>query len=65
MGKINLDAYFMKNDQKTQVRVCNSLEDIAEAEEVNRHMREVVRDYRYRALKSRQLACRLILDRNR
>ena len=64
MGKINLDDYFQKNDPE-KVRICDSPEDIAAAEEFNKKMREVVRDYKYRAAKSRQLARKSILDRSR
>ena len=63
MKEINLDDYFEKTEFKG--RVCNSPEEIAETLRINEKMREVVKDYKYRAAKSRQLARRLILDRSR
>ena len=65
MVKINLDNYFGKSDQEAKVHVYDSPEDIAATKEFNKKMREVVRDYKYRAAKSRELARRLILDRPR
>ena len=65
MGKINLDDYFEKSDWGTKVRICNSPEDIAEAEKINQHMRKVVRDYRSRAALSWQMARKTFLNRCR
>ena len=56
MTQEELDKYFAKSDIETKVRVLNSPEDIAEAERFNKRMRKVVREYRYRAALSRQLA---------
>ena len=63
MEKINLDDYFEKSEFKG--RICDSPEEIEETLKINEKMREVVRDYKYRAAKSRELARRLILDRPR
>ena len=63
MEKINLDDYFEKSEFKG--RICDSPEEIEETLKINEKMREVVRDYKYRAAKSRELARRLILDRSR
>ncbi len=63
MKKINLDDYFQKFEFKG--RICDSPEELAETEELNKKMRVVVRDYNYRAAKSKKLAHRLILDRCR
>ena len=65
MEKINLDDYFEKSDLETKGRICDSPEDIAEAEEFNRHMRKVVRDYRRRAAISWQKARGLVLRSHR
>ena len=65
MEKINLDDYFEKSDLETKMRICDSPEDIAEAEEVNRRMREVVRDYRRRAAISWQKARGFVFQNNR
>ena len=56
MKKTDLDKYFAKSDIETKVHVLNSPEDIAETERINKEMRKVVREYRYRAALSRQLA---------
>ena len=63
MEKSILDDYFEKSEFKG--RICDSPEEIEETLKINRHMREVVRDYRYRSAKSRELARGLILDRSR
>ena len=65
MGKINLDDYFQTSDWENKGKPLDSPEDIARAEEINQYTRKVVRDYRYRAAKSRWLARGLILDRGR
>lgn len=51
--KINLDEYFQKSEFKGHI--CNSPEEIEETLRINDKMKEVVRDYKYRAAKSRQL----------
>jgi len=61
MEKINLDDYFLKSDSETKVQICNSTEEIAETEEFNKKMRKVIRDYKYRAVKSWQSARKTIL----
>ena len=61
MGKI-LDKYFEKFEFKG--RICDSPEEIAETEEMNKKMREVVRDYRHRATLSWEKARGLILRNN-
>ena len=58
-----LDGYFERSEFKG--RICNSPEEITATEEINKKMREVVKDYKYRAARSRELARRLILDRSR
>ena len=63
MEKSILDDYFEKSEFKG--RICDSPEEIEETLKINEKMREVVRDYKYRAAKSRELARRLILDRSR
>lgn len=63
MEKINLDDYFEKSDLETKAHVCDSLEEITEAEEFNRHMREVVRDYRRRKALSWQMARKFYITR--
>lgn len=63
MEKSILDDYFEKSEFKG--RVCDSPEEIEETLKINERMREVVRDYKYRAARSRELARRLILDRSR
>lgn len=63
MEKSILDDYFQKS--KFNGRVCDSPEEIEETLKINEKMREVVRDYKYRAARSRELARRLILDRSR
>ena len=63
MYKIKLDDYFQKSELKG--RICDSPEELAETEEMNKKMREVVRDYRYRATLSWQKARGLILRNNR
>lgn len=63
MEKSILDDYFEKSEFKG--RVCDSPEEIEETLKINEKMREVVRDYKYRAARSRELARRLILDRSR
>ena len=63
MEKSILDDYFQKS--KLNGRVCDSPEEIEETLKINEKMREVVRDYKYRAARSRELARRLILDRSR
>ena len=63
MEKSILDDYFEKSEFKG--RICDSPEEIEETLKINEEMREVVRDYKYRAAKSRELARRLILDRAR
>ena len=63
MDKINLDDYFQKSEFKG--RICDSPEEIAETEEMNKKMREIVRDYRHRAALSWQKARGLILRNNR
>ena len=65
MEKINLDDYFEKGVLETKMHICDSPEDIAEAEEFNRHMRKVVRDYRRRAAISWQKARGFIFCNNR
>ena len=65
MEKINLDDYFGKSDLKTKVHICDSPEDIAEAEEFNRHMKKVVRDYQRRAAISWQKARGFVFHSNR
>ena len=63
MEKSILDDYFEKSEFKG--RVCDSPEEIEETLKINEKMRELVRDYKYRAARSRELARRLILDRSR
>ena len=63
MEKSILDDYFEKSEFKG--RICDSPEEIEETLKINEKMREVVRDYKYRAARSRELARRLILDRSR
>ena len=63
MKKSILDDYFEKSEFKR--RICDSLEEIEETLRFNKKMRRVVRDYKYRAAKSRGLVRRLILDRSR
>jgi len=54
MEQINLDDYFAKNEEK--VRICNTPEEIAEAEEINRKMRLVRRQARILFARSEQAA---------
>ena len=63
MGKINLDDYFEKSEFKG--RVCDSPEEIAETEEINRKMREVVRDYRRREILSWKKARGFVFQNDR
>ena len=62
MGKIS-DDYLKKTE--VRVRVCDSPEEIAETEEMNKKMREVERDYRHRAALSWQKARGLVLRNSR
>ena len=63
MGKINLDDYFQKSEFKG--RICDSPEETAATEEMNKKMREVERDYRHRAAISWQKARGFIFCNNR
>ena len=65
MEKINLDDYFETIDWTKKGQVCDSPEDIKEAEEINKKMREVVRDYRHRAALSWEKARGFIFCNNR
>ena len=65
MEKINLDDYFEKGVLETKMHVCNSQEDISETKAINRHMREVIRDYNRRAAISREKARGFIFCNNR
>ena len=65
MEKVDLSKYLVVDDCLEKGRICDSPEEIEETLKINEKMREVVRDYKYRAARSRELARRLILDRSR
>ena len=65
MTKINLDDYFEKDDSEAQVRICDSPEERAEAEKINRKMREVVREYKHRATLSWEKVRGFVFRNNR
>ena len=59
MKEIKLDDYFEKSEFKGQA--CSYPEEIAETLRINERMREVEKDYKYKAVKSWQMARRLHL----
>lgn len=65
MEKVDLSKYLVVDDCLEKGRICDSPEDIAEAEAINREMEVVSRKARNMFTRSAELARGLILDRSR